>query len=442
MVFSAQIVKTAGPIPDDVSVAEWMFANRSSQGCETALIDTKTGEKRSWQDVILRSRELARALAHSFGKSVGDVQVYGFFAPNLMDVPSAIWAAHLLGGTVSGMNPAYTTPEVQYQLGITGAIALFTCKELLPVARPACEPKGIHIILLDGEETGCLSIAKMYELGKTLPELPRWTLATGEGRRRLAFLSFSSGTTGKPKGVMISHYNVIANTLQNTTFYQVQGNERKISLGLLPFYHIYGLIVILHTELHIGNTIALMAKFDLEPFLDAATKYRIQKMCLVPPIIVRLTKDPLVKRHTAPLQHVDEMFCGAAPLAPQLMQDMRDMIKPGAIFRQGYGMTETCTTTTIIHHTDQWDGSAGVIIPDVLIKLVDAEGREVTDYDTPGEIWAKSPAVTLGYFKNQTATDECYIDGWLRTGDEAVVRKSPRGYEHVFIVDRLKELIK
>ena len=443
MVFLPQFKKTCGSIPDDVSVAEWMFANRAQGGSPTAFVDTVTGEKRSWDECRRKTRVLARAMAKTFGKRVGDEQVYGFFTPNGLEVPTCIWASHLLGGTVTGMNPAYTVPEVEYQLGITKALALFTSKDLLSVARPACEKTRTQIVLLDGEAEGCLSIAKLFALGETLPELPRWKLAPGENKKKLAFLSFSSGTTGKPKGVMISHHNVIANTIQNRVFYEVKGDERRVALGLLPWYHIYGLIVILHDEIHIGNTIAIVPKFELEPFLDAVKQHNIQKLFLVPPIVVRLAKDPVVQKRERPLGGVTEIFCGAAPLAPQLMSDMRRMCAPGAVMKGGYGMTESCTTTLIVHHSDQWDGSAGCVIPDVELKLIDAEGKEVTAYDTPGEIFAKGPNITLGYLNDKKSTDECYLeDGWLRTGDEAVVRLSPAGVEHFFIVDRLKELIK
>lgn len=112
-----------------------------------------------------------------------------------MEVPTAIWASHLLGGVLTGMNPAYTTEEVEHQLTATGAICLFTCKALLPIALPAC--KNIKIILLDGGEApGCARISDILKLGASLPELPKLKLAPGEGRKRLAFLSFSSGTTG------------------------------------------------------------------------------------------------------------------------------------------------------------------------------------------------------------------------------------------------------
>lgn len=369
-----------------------------------------------------------------------------------MEVPTVIWASQLLGGTVTGMNPAYTAEEVQHQLTETDAICLFTCKVLLPVAQKACKNLPVKIILLDGTAPGCENFFEVLQSGQKAPLLPVLKMNRGDNQKRLAFLSFSSGTTGKPKGVMISHYNVIANTIQNATFYNVDPREGKagndISLGLLPFYHIYGLVVILHTEIYIGNTINLVPAFDLEKFLDTTERFKVTKMFLVPPLVVRLTKDPVVAKRGKPLASVTEVFCGAAPLAPQLMNDLRRILAPGANFRQGYGMTETCTTSLITHVDDQWDGSVGVVIPDCVLKIVTPGGQEVTEYDTPGELWVKGPSVTLGYYKNQKATDECYIldktDNrmWLMTGDEAVVRKSPGGKEHFFIVDRLKELIK
>lgn len=341
------------------------------------------------------------------------------------------------------MNPAYTTEEVKHQLTVTSAICLFTCKALLPVAEPACREASIKIIVIDGEAPNCISISEIYKLGVSVPDLPILRLKPGENKQRLAFLCFSSGTTGKPKGVMISHYNVIANTMQNACFYG-KSQQSATALGLLPFYHIYGLIVILHTEIYIGSTVVLMPSFDLEKFLAATVKYKISKMFLVPPLVVRLTKDPTVAKRGKPLSSVTEAFCGAAPLAPQLMEDLRKIMAPQGIFRQGYGMTETCTTSVITHTSDQWDGSVGSIVPDCVLKLMTPDGKEVTEYNTPGELWVKGPSVTLGYYQNKKATDECYVpdpeDGrmWLITGDEAVVRKSPGGVEHVFIVDRLK----
>lgn len=259
-----------------------------------------------------------------------------------MEVPTSIWAALLLGGIVTGMNPAYTTEEVKHQLSETSAICLFTCKALLPVARPACGGLVKSIILLDGSAPGCVSFEDVLKLGENVPDLPRLKLGPGENKKRLSFLSFSSGTTGKPKGVMISHYNVIANSIQNSSFYEVDPrkgkSEHAVTLGLLPFYHIYGLVVILHTEVYMGNTVVLMPAFDLTKFLDNAVKFKITKMFLVPPLVVRLTKDPTVAKRGKPLASVTEVFCGAAPLAPQLMNDLRRIIAPGGIFRQGYGV--------------------------------------------------------------------------------------------------------
>lgn len=141
---------------------------------------------------------------------------------------------------------------------------------------------------------------------------------------------------------MISHYNVIANVLQNAVFYDFDARkgqvEGAVSLGLLPFYHIYGLVVILHTEIFTGNTVVLVPAFDLDNFLDTIVKYKIEKLFLVPPLVVRLTKDPAVAKKGKPLATVREVFCGAAPLGPQLMTDMKKILADGANFRQGYGV--------------------------------------------------------------------------------------------------------
>ncbi|ORY82081.1 phenylacetyl-CoA ligase [Protomyces lactucae-debilis] len=455
MVFYPQIIKDCGPIPNDVIIPEWIFAARRQDGAKVAFIDSVTDEHRTWVDVQKRCRLLARGLAKQFNIDVtsSEATIFGIITPNNIEVPIAVWGAQLAGGTVTGMNPAYTPSEIKYQSEVTQLTACYTCKDMLDVVKAGC-PKNVKIILLDGVAEGCLNINQLIKLGESSPEIPRIVLKPGENRKRLAFLSFSSGTTGKPKGVKISHYNVIANSIQNREFY-FQGKPKQelaTSLALIPLFHIYGLVVIMHTEILVGNTVCMVPKFDLNNFLDCTEKYKISIMFLVPPLVVRLTKDPEVAKRGKPLKDVKMIFCGAAPLSAQLQGELRKAVHPDAIVRQGYGMTETCTTATIVHDSDQWDGSVGVAIPNVSLKLVDQEGKEVTEYDKPGELWVRGPSVTSGYYKNQKATDECYLpienaeerfgDIWLRTGDEAVVRVSPKGFEHFFIVDRLKELIK
>lgn len=249
---------------------------------------------------------------------------------------------------------------------------------------------------------------------------------------------------------MISHRNVIANVLQLNTHERdyretlvEPGNMEytESCLGLLPMSHIYGLVVICHLGLYRGDNVVVLPKFEMKTTLEAITKYRIKTLYLVPPIIILMTKSkPTLDQHD--LSSVQAIFTGAAPLGEETSADLQ-AIFPSWKIRQGYGLTETCTVVCSTIPNDIWFGSCGSLVPSIEARLVTAEGAEVTGYDQPGELWVKSPAVVLGYLNNPAANRETFVDGYMRTGDEAVVRRHPTsGHEHVFITDRIKELIK
>jgi acyl-CoA synthetase (AMP-forming)/AMP-acid ligase II len=145
------------------------------------------------------------------------------------------------------------------------------------------------------------------------------------------------------------------------------------------------------------------------------------------------------------LSSVKIIFTGAAPLGKETAIELQEQY-PSWLIRQGYGLTETSTVVCSSSGHDVWFGSSGSLIPGCEARIVDAEGNDVTAYDTPGELWVKGPAVTLGYLNNEKATRETYVidslGRWMRTGDEVVVSKAPSGNEHIFVVDRIKELIK
>ena len=249
---------------------------------------------------------------------------------------------------------------------------------------------------------------------------------------------------------MISHRNVIANTLQLVTHEkkyretQVEpGNYeyQETCLGLLPFSHIYGLVVICHLTIYRGDQVIVLPKFEMKSYLESIQKYEIQTLYLVPPIIIQMTKSkPTLDQYN--LSSVKAIFTGAAPLGEETAQDLQKIFPSWAI-RQGYGLTETCTVVCSTVPEDIYFGSCGSILAGIECRLVTIEGNEITGYDQPGELWVKGPAVVQGYLNNPKATQETFVDGYMRTGDEAVIRKNPTsGYEHVFITDRIKELIK
>lgn len=424
-----------------------------------------TGKQYSALEVKERVEFLARGLSKELGflpnqGSEWD-KVIGLFCVNTIDTLTLAWATHRLGGIQSPANAAYTVQELEHQLRDSGAKCLFTCLPLLDLALQASKTVGIpesRIYLLDvpdavvdKQRDGYKTLNQLIDEGKKLAKLEELNWSKGEGASRTAFLCYSSGTSGLPKGVMISHKNVIANVLQMATFEGPwrksliePGNQSDYTenvLGLLPLNHIYALVVIAHLGVYRGDGVIVLPKFEFKSFLEAIQKYKIACLYLVPPIIITMTKSrDVVKQYD--LSSVKSIFTGAAPLGEETAEDLQSMFPSWAI-RQGYGLTESSTVICSTIPNDVYFGSSGSLMPGIEARIVTPEGEEVTKYDTPGELWVKGPAIVLGYLNNPKATEETFVDGYLKTGDEAVVRKHPKsGHEHIFIVDRLKELIK
>ncbi|KAF2728759.1 phenylacetyl-CoA ligase-like protein [Polyplosphaeria fusca] len=425
-----------------------------------------SGKAYSSLEVRERVDYLARALSKELGWSPNSGsewdKVIGVFSVNTLDTLPLAWATHRLGGIQSPANAAYSAAELEYQLKNSGATVLFTCVPLLSIAKEAAKKAGIpdnRIYILDlpkeftGGKTapnGMKTVDNLISEGEKLPRLEPLAWKSGDGARKTAFLCYSSGTSGLPKGVMISHRNVIANTLQIAA-YEKKFRDAKIgvgnqsdyienALGLLPMSHIYGLVVICHASVYRGDGVVVLPKFEFATTLQAIESYKINSLYLVPPIIILMTKnkDTLAKYD---LSSVWSIFTGAAPLGQETAEDLQNIF-PSWKIRQGYGLTETSTVVCSSSPDDIWFGSSGSLLPGIECKIVTPEGKEVTGYDEPGELLVKSPSVVLGYLNNDKANKETFQDGYMLTGDEAVIRKAPSGYEHVFIVDRIKELIK
>lgn len=428
-----------------------------------------SGKQYSFLEVKERVDYLARALGKELGFKPNEGtewdKTIAVFSVNTIDYLPLCWATHKLGGMLTPANAAYSAGDVEFQLKHSGAKAIFTSVLQLDITKEACAKAGIpaeriFLLPLPEQVAGGLSapghktIDDFIAAGSKLPKLEALNWKGDDGAKKVAFLCYSSGTSGLPKGVMISHKNVIANTMQMRTKEQPSrdATSKKNSvpewtencLGLLPLSHIYGLIVIAHVGPYRGDGVVVLPKYDFKQLLQSIQDFKIAMLYLVPPMIIHLTnaKD-IVKKYD--FSSVHSCFTGAAPLGKETAEELQTMF-PKMDVRQGYGLTETATVVCATVPGDIWFGSSGSLLPGVTARIVTVEGNEITGYDQPGELWVKAPSVTLGYLKNEQATKETFVeesDGrYMRTGDEAVVRKSPAGHEHVFIVDRIKELIK
>ncbi|AEF39080.1 AMP-binding protein [Hoyosella subflava] len=425
------------PFPDveipATSIYEFLFGSLTDAELELpAFIDGPSGAVTTYGELIAHINGVAGALA-ARGIEPGDV--VALHSPNVPAFGSVFHGILRAGATATTINALYTADDIAKQLEDSNAKFLFTVSPLLPQAKAGAEQAGLaadRIVVLDGSE----GYASLRDLLTELAPTPRVSIDPEE---HLAVLPYSSGTTGRPKGVMLTHRNLVANVCQASD--GLGGGQHRI-LSVLPFFHIYGMTVLLNIALRNRSTLVTMPRFDLMEFLRITSEHKCTQVFIAPPIAVALAKHPAVDQFD--LSSVELVFSGAAPLDANLGQAVAQRLN--CQVRQGYGMSEMSPVSHLIpvNRDDVALDSVGFTVPNMECKLVDpGTGEEIqvpeSGVSEPGELWCKGPNIMRGYLGNAEATAETLVeDGYLRTGDIATV--SSDGV--VSIVDRLKELIK
>ncbi|CAN5281446.1 4-coumarate--CoA ligase family protein [soil metagenome] len=414
------------PLPDveipDTPLTEYVLARAAELGDKPALIDGPTGRTLTYAQLAAAIASLAGGLAE---RGFGPGSTLALMAPNIPEYAVIFHAVAMTGGAITTINPTYTAGEVHHQLVDAGATYLITIELFLQTARQAAEGTGITEIHVIGDVEGERSLTELF--GQPLSE------QVPVGGDALVVLPYSSGTTGLSKGVMLSHRNLVANIAQVVGAADLSDDESFIAV--LPFFHIYGMQVLMNSGLRAGVTIITMPRFDLVQFLELNAAHACTRAFVAPPIVVALAKHPIVDQHD--LSSLDQIFSGAAPLSAELAEEAGARL--GCEVVQGYGMTELSPVSHLTGPGMYKPGSVGVTAPNTETLIVDPASGESLGTDADGELWVRGPQVMQGYLNNPDATaatiDE---DGWLHTGD--IARIDADG--HVYIVDRLKELIK
>jgi acyl-CoA synthetase (AMP-forming)/AMP-acid ligase II len=422
------IVRSPFPLPPipETSVSSLALRHSPRLGNKPALIDAASGRTIAYGELRGLVRRAAAGLAaHGFRQ--GDV--LAIYAPNLPEYAVAAHAVLSLGGVVTTANPLYRPAELAKQLTDSRARAIVTVPPFLDAAREAASEARCRELYVVGDAPGATPFGALLELGEDPPEVridPDDTAA----------LLYSSGTTGVPKGVELTHRAIVANMIQTATALDYREDDTVIAVA--PFFHALGFAVLLNAGLSSGATVVSLPRFDLEAFLRAIEDHRATGTVIVPPIALALARHPIVDNYD--LSSLRFAGCGAAPLGKEVEEECAERL--GCLFHQGYGMTEATASIAIprvaepeLHHY----GQAGILVGGTEARVVDpVSGSDLGTAGT-GEIWIRGPQLMRGYLGRPAETAETIdADGWLHTGDIGRVDSDGR----VFITDRIKELIK
>ncbi|XP_063226320.1 uncharacterized protein LOC134533057 [Bacillus rossius redtenbacheri] len=420
----------------DMTLPEYVWQNVDKWADSTAMVCAASGLSYTYRALRDESRGFACALLLALGLRPGDT--LGVHLHN-----SPLFAAVVLGANEAALvvtfsNPLYTPDEVRRQYAGSKVRCCVTSSALLGVVREAAPDLPVVVVDADDDCAGsrALSYRRLVRESRRA-ELPRADPAS------LAALPYSSGTTGAPKGVMLSHRNLVSNLQMvhhpDLSFFRpssATSHERVLSV--IPLYHIYGYNTIMNVVLRCGAELITLPKFVPEDYLNALLKYKPTFLFVVPSLMLFLATHPSVTSEH--LRSVEKMMSGAAPAPKNLIQKFRakaDHIET----MQGYGMTEASPVLLVAHHhfPRSKTGSAGQVTPSTQCRVVDVDsGRDLGPHQ-PGQLLFRGPQVMMGYFDNPEATRETLDEeGWLHTGDVAYYDEE--GY--TYIVDRTKELIK
>ncbi|KAJ3558976.1 hypothetical protein NM688_g619 [Phlebia brevispora] len=415
---------------------------------------------------------------------VGDSDIVCLSSPNDIDYPIILWAVTLIGGIVATMNPALTPQEIEYQLKlvqpkliIAHQLTFNTVKQILQKAQLGIRPTLVSIASIPSNAS-IVTVGSLVEFGRNLPlPSPEIHLKPGEAKRKIALLCFSSGTTGYPKvisvilgipllvlthsewqAVAISHYNFICAVLQSAAVSRVNEDyapweERRVRPGDVSLGgNVTSRFILRHADIRIhlwlsdkrnlhfmylsAVTVVVTAQFNFEKMLENIAKYKITTLSIVPPQATLLCKHPTVKSYD--LSSVRLCMLAAAPVSAELTAALLSVI-PNSQLGQGYGMTEATGPITMFPVSQKVGipGSGGQLMPGTIARVVKLDGTLSTRGER-GELWVKGPQICVGYYKNEEATRETFVDGWLRTGDEVYFDDDG----NIFVVDRIKEIMK
>ncbi|XP_060823756.1 uncharacterized protein LOC132911257 [Bombus pascuorum] len=431
--------------PAKMLIQEYIWKNATKFANNIALECSVTGRKYTYSEARDAANYIGRSLIN-MGLRKGDV--VALISPNYPEAilgTIGILEADLI---VTTMNPTYTSDEIKRQLQVANVKAIITVAEIAPIVLQASRDilaSGGHLVVIeDGSgpiPDGTVPFKDLIARGKTLPPITSYRMSPDD----VAILPFSSGTTGLPKGVMLTHNNLVSNmqmveqTCEDKLWRPTTADFQEVLPLILPFFHIFGLNGMVLPRIACGAKLITVPKFTPELFINVLMKHKVTGLYIVPPILLFMNACTYIKKHVYDSMH--HFISGAAPLSQtdiekfyQKNQLNTDQLK----VCQGYGLTETSPVVTFDLGNSK-PGSIGRNVVGCEVRLVNPNTNEdISEQGQCGEIWVRGPHVMKGYLNNESATNDMIENGWLKTGDIAYYNED----SDFFITDRMKELIK
>ncbi|KAK0124016.1 hypothetical protein ONS95_009003 [Cadophora gregata] len=387
-------------IPSHITTHAFLFDNTNEyfppqeNGTKPkGFTNTSTLSRITHPEIQTLASNICTSLVLEHGLQPGDV--VSICSPNTIEYPAILYGIMRAGGIPALSSRAFNEDEMMHVFKTVDCKLVFCLSETVSVVKGALRKLGRKdscVVATDenrnvGGLVGVKSLKRMIEEGRSVRQVKAWEIPRGKSNSEIcALLCFSSGTTGLPKAVMISHQNIIAQCLQ---LIPTTSSDHKTVLGLLPFYHITGVVKMLVLPFVIGAEVVILPQFTMKGLLSTIEQYRIAEVQVVPPIIIRLVNDPSAKDYD--LSCIKRFASGAAPISEEVLELLETKF-PGRGFKQGYGMTEStgCITThPLDKHSFQYARTGGYLVANTVVKVVDSEGRQL-GVNEQGEASARS----------------------------------------------------
>ncbi|KAL5756726.1 hypothetical protein ACOSQ2_021472 [Xanthoceras sorbifolium] len=421
-------------IPNHLPLHSYVFQNISKVDSRPCLINGSTGHVYTYAEVELISRKVASG----FNKiGIQQYQVLMVLLPNCPEFVFSFLGASYIGAIATMANPFFMPAEISKQAEASNAKLIITQACHVDKVKEFAQEKDVQIVCIDTAPDGCLHFSELSQTDET--QLQEVDIHPED----VVALPYSSGTTGLPKGVMLTHQGLVTSVAQ-----QVDGDNpnlyfhsEDVILCVLPMFHVYALNSIMLCGLRVGATILIMQKFEINSLLQLAQKHKVTVAPIVPPIVLAIAKSPDTDKYD--LSSIRILKSGAAPLGKELEDAVRAKF-PNAILGQGYGMTEAgpVLAMCLAFAKEPYSikpGACGTVVRNAEMKIVEPETGKSLPRNQPGEICIRGAQIMKGYLNDSEATKRTIDqDGWLHTGDIGYIDDD----DELFIVDRLKELIK